>query len=188
MDAPRGIFSRFKAAARKLAAKLRPRSDVPPPRWPNLAPPQPIPADPAEHAVDFSLRWYDCLGELTRKRLAKLGIPRDQIGALDQDFDDRVAAFHPKERTGGGISPGARINLNSGIFNPELLAGHPNPGVSSIWERARSRDRFDAVAAHEFHEGRGMAHEEAERRAANTELQVTDGARRILRAMAERGR
>jgi hypothetical protein len=33
-----------------------------------------------------------------------------------------------------------------------------------------------------------MAHEEAERRAANTELEVTDGARRILRAMAERGR
>jgi hypothetical protein len=35
---------------------------------------------------------------------------------------------------------------------------------------------------------RGISHEEAERRAANTGLEVTDGARRILRAMTERGR
>jgi hypothetical protein len=183
MDTFGGLFSRLKAAARRLAVRFGPSE--PSPRRPNLAPPEPIPADPAEHAVDFSLRWYDRLEELTRKRLRTLGIPRDQIGAFDHEFEFRLAAFHPKEQTGGGISPGPRINLNSGIFNPDLLAGHPSPEVSSIWARAHLRNRMDAVTAHEYHEGQGVAHEEAERRAANTELPVTDGARRILRAMAE---
>jgi hypothetical protein len=100
----------------------------------------------------------------------------------------RLAAFHPKERTGGGISPGPRINLNSDIFNPDLLDGHPNSNVSSIWRDRCVKDRMDAVTAHEFHEGQGVSHEEAERRAANTELPVTEGASLILRAMAERGR
>ena len=97
MTASGGFLSRFKAAARKLIAKLRSRPPETPPRWPNLAPPEPINADAAEHAVDFSIRWYDRLEDLTRKRLAKLGIPKDQIGAFDQDFDLRLAAFHPKE-------------------------------------------------------------------------------------------
>ena len=85
-------------------------------------------------------------------------------------------------------SPQARINLNSGVFNPELLVPHPSPTVSSIWGKARLRDRCDAVIAHEYHEGQGVSHSEAERRAADTELRITDGARRILRAMAERER
>jgi hypothetical protein len=178
------LLQKFK----ELTVRLRSRPPALPARWPNLAPPEPVPTDPAEHAIDFSLRWYDYLEGLARKRLAQLGIPHEQIGALDHDFNYRIAAFHPQEETGGGCSPGARINLNSGIFNPELLAGHPSPRVSSIWRKARLRDRFDAVTAHEFHEGQGLSHEEAERQAANTELPVTDGARRILRAMAERER
>ena len=44
------------------------------------------------------------------------------------------------------------------------------------------------MIAHEYHEGQGVSHSEAERRAADTELRITDGARRILRAMAERER
>jgi hypothetical protein len=182
------MLSRLSAAVRSLTDKFRRHSSDSPSRRPNLAPPELVPADPADHAVDFSLRWYDRLEILARERLARLGIPREQIGAFDQDCDYRLAAFHPKERTGGGISPGARINLNSGIFNPDLLAGHPGPGVSSIWKSARLRDRFDAVAAHEFSEGRGVSHADAERLAARTDLSVTDGARRILRAMAEGGR
>jgi len=82
----------------------------------------------------------------------------------------------------------ALINLNSGVFNPELLVPHPSPTVSSIWGKARLRDRCDAVIAHEYHEGQGVSHSEAERRAADTEPRITDGARRILRAMAERER
>ena len=171
-------------AAKKLTSRAHPS----PRHWPNLAPPEPIPADAADHAEQFALTWYDRLESFTQKRLRELGIPDHQIGAFDHDFDLRLAAFHPKERTGGGSLPGARINLNSGVFNPELLVPHPSPTVSSIWRKARLRDRCDAVIAHEYHEGQGVSHSEAERRAAQTELPVTDGARRILRAMAERGR
>jgi hypothetical protein len=97
----------------------------------------------------------------------------------------RIMPFHPKERTGGGIPPGSRINRNSGVFNSDLLVPHPSPSVASIWRKSRLRDRCDAVIAHEYHEGQGGSHADAERRAAQTELPVTDGARRILRAMAE---
>ena len=103
---------------------------------PNLQPAQPVPPDGADHAEQFALNWYDRLESFSRRRLRELGIPDDQIGAHDDDFDLRLAAFYPKERTGGGISPGARINLNSGVFNPDLLVPHPSPSVSSIWRKA----------------------------------------------------
>jgi hypothetical protein len=64
----------------------------------------------------------------------------------------RLAAFHPKEHTGGGTSP-ARISLNSGVFNPDLLVPRPSPALSPIWKKARLRDRCNAVIAHKYHEG-----------------------------------
>jgi len=184
MGAWRRNFDRIKAAVKRLTSRGHPA----PRHWPNLAPREPIPPNAADHAEQFALTWYDRLESLTRKRLRELGIPDHQIGAFDDDFDLRLAAFHPKERTGGGISPGARINLNSGVFNPGLLVRHPSPTVSSIWGKASLRDRCDAVIAHEYHEGQGVSHAEAERQAAQTELPVTDGARRIRRAMVERRR
>jgi hypothetical protein len=182
MGAWKWILETIAVVGRKLTSHGPPIA----PRWPDLAPPQPIPANAADHAEQFALTWYDVLEFFTPKRLRELAIPDDQIGAFDRDFDLRLAAFHPKERTGGGISPGARINLNNGVLNPDLLVPHPSPAVSSIWCRARLRDRCDAVIAHEYHEGQGLSHKEAERRAAETELAVSDGARSILRAMAER--
>lgn len=65
--------------------------------------------------------------------LRELGIPEHRIGASDIDFDFRHAAFHPKERTGGSNSPGARINLNSGILNPELFVPELGPEVATLW-------------------------------------------------------
>jgi hypothetical protein len=183
MGAWNWILDRFATVARKQASRAHPS----PRQTSNLAPPEPVPVDAADHAEQFALTWYDLLESFTRKRLSALGIPDEQIGAPDHDFHLRHAAFHPKERTGGGISPGARINLNSGVFNPDLLVPHPGPTVSSIWFRARLRDGCDAVIAHEYHEGQGLSHDEAERRAAHTDLPVTDEARRILCAMAERG-
>jgi hypothetical protein len=176
------IFDKIALAGRKRAGHAQPTQH----QRPKLEPAEPVPHDGADHAEQFALTWYDRLEFFSRRRLRELGIPDHQIGALDHDFDLRLAAFHPKERT-GGISPGARINLNSGVFNPDLLVPHPSPTVSSIWRKARLRDRCDAVIAHEYHEGQGVSHAEAERRAAQTELPVTEGARRILRAMAERG-
>jgi hypothetical protein len=122
-----------------------------------------------------------------------LGIPDSRIDAYDIDFDFRLAAFFPKERTGGENSPGARINLNSGILNPELLAEIYAPEVSRVWERRRLRDRMDAVIVHEDIEGLEVAngqgfaaaHAVAIARAPETSRPITEGARRILRAMAE---
>jgi len=165
-----GVLKRFldriTIAVRKLMNRAQPTRR----HRPNLAPPEPIPPDAADHAEQFALTWYDRLEAFTQKRLRELGIPGHQIGAFDHDFDLRLAAFHPKERTGGGVSPGGRINHNSGVFNPELLVPHPSPTVSLIWSKERVRDRCDAVIAHEYHEGQGMSHSDAERRASQTEL------------------
>ena len=72
-----------------------------------LAKAEPIPADPAEHAVQFAEDWYDRLEFHSRRRMRELGIPEHRIGAYDIDYDFRHAAFQPKERTGGSNSPGA---------------------------------------------------------------------------------
>src|SRR5262249_36195195 len=97
--------------ARRWAAKRRqkPSEAVLPPVEPGrrLAKPEPIPAGPAEHAVQFAQDWYDRLEFHSRRRMRELGIPGHRIGAYDIDDDFRHAAFHPKERTGGSNSPGA---------------------------------------------------------------------------------
>jgi hypothetical protein len=118
--------------------------------------------------------------------MRELGIPEHRIGAYDIDYDFRHAAFHPKERTGGSNSPGARINLNSGILNPELLSPELGPEVAALWGKCRLRDRMDAVIAHEHHESLGLSHPETVAEAPDTPLPVREGARRILRAIRDR--
>ncbi len=157
-----------------------------------LAHAEPVPTDPADHAEDFAVRYEVPLEAHCRRRMRELGIPDSRIGAYDIDFEFRRAAFFPKERTGGENSPGARINLNSGILNPGLLAGVFAPEVSQVWERSRLRDRIDAVMVHEDIEGLEVAngqsfqaaHAAAIARAPETARPITEGARRILRAMA----
>jgi hypothetical protein len=158
MDAQR-FPARIKAAAKRLADKLRRLEPGSPRRLrrPNLVPPEYIPADPVEHAEDFALRYYELLEGYSHRRMRELGIPDTRIGAYDIDFDFRHAAFFPKERTGGENSPGARINLNSGVLNPKLLAQRFGPQISRAWEKARLRDRIDAVIVHEDIEGLKVA-------------------------------
>jgi hypothetical protein len=98
-----------------------------------------------------------------------------------------IAVFHPNSSTGGNIL-GRRVVVSSGIFNPELLTERYGPEVGKIWATSRIRDRIDAVIAHEVAESITGTHEGAEALAAETKLPVSDGARRILRAMAGRGR
>lgn len=86
--------------------------------------------------------------------------------------------FDPPGRSGGNISRG--ITVNSGVLNPDLLKGRGR----RVWAKARLRDRIDAVIAHEYEESRTVDHDAALKAAARTGLPVTDGARRILRAMA----
>jgi hypothetical protein len=191
----RTFLARIGAAAKRLAAKVRPHEPGSQSisRRPALAPAEPAPADPADHAEDFAIRHAGALEVLCRRRMRELGIPDNRIGAYDIDFEFRRAAFFPKERTGGENSPGARINLNSGILNPELLADRFAPEVSRVWETSRLRDRMDAVIVHEDIEGSEVvngqtfeaAHGAAIARAPDSLRPITEGARRILRAMAE---
>ncbi len=193
----REFIARLKAVAKGLAGKLRRQEPAPPPllRRPNLTAPERIPADPIEHAEDFALRYFEPLDGYTRRRMRELGIPDDRIGAFDIDFDFRHAAFFPKERTGGENSPGARINLNSGVLNPKLLAQRFGPKVSEVWEKGRLRDRIDAVIVHEDIEGLQVAegqhfdaaHGAGVAQAPVTPRPITEGARRILRTMVEHG-
>jgi hypothetical protein len=200
MDARRGferLFNRMTDAARRWVAKFRqkPIEAVVPPIQPVrlLAKPEPIPADPAEHAVQFAQDWFDRLEFHARRRMRELEIPEHRIGAYDIDYDFRHAAFHPKERTGGSNSPGARINLNSGILNPDLLSPELGPEVATLWAKGRLRDRIDAVIAHEDIEGLRVAageevkaaHAVAVALAPDTARLIREGARRILQAIRE---
>jgi hypothetical protein len=114
MDARRSfeqLFNRITDAARRWAANVprKPTEAVVPPAQPVrlLAKPEPIPADSAEHAIQFAQDWYDRLELQARRRMRELGIAEHRIGAYDIDYDFRHAALHPKERTGGSNFPGA---------------------------------------------------------------------------------
>ena len=142
------------------------------------------PTDPADHAEDFAHRWTDKLDRYAAERMEHLGIPPEQIGASDNRRGIPWRAFFPDERDGGGNGTGGRLNLDSGILNPDLLIHHIHPEAASAWAKARLRDRIDAAIAHEMAEGRTGDHLEAEAIAPDTPLPVSEGARHILRAMA----
>lgn len=135
------------------------------------------PQNPADHAEDFAYRYERDLDSYCAVRMQELGIPERLHGATDFDGDGTWKAFIVHEREGGNITDG--ISVNSGVLNPEILKGKG----SRVWARARLRDRIDAVIAHEYEEDRQGTHELAVKQGAKTELPVTDGARRILRAM-----
>jgi hypothetical protein len=136
------------------------------------------PTDPADHAEDFAHRWADKLDQYCVIRMEELGIPEGKNGEEDPLRPRTWRAFVPEERTGGYTSRG--ITVNSGVLNPKLMKGKG----SRIWPKARLRDRIDAIIAHEWAEDQTLDHDEALKAAAKTELPVSKGARRILKAMA----
>jgi hypothetical protein len=106
---------------------------------------------------------------------------------LDADFNYRLGAFHPLEADGGGVHPTTgRINLDAGIFRPDLLAGNAPRDVSSLHAKSRASVRMDAIIAHEYEEGMRGSHAAAEEHAPDTLLAVKEGARRLLRAIKAR--
>ena len=137
------------------------------------------PANPADHAEDFSRRYAEPLDWYCTIRMQELGLPEDKNGAPDFDRDGRWRAFEWRERTGGNITSG--VYVNSGVLNPDLLKGEKG---GRIWPKARLRDRIDAIIAHEWEESKTTDHVAALKAARKTDLPITDGARRILRAMA----
>src|SRR4051812_41484923 len=141
--------------------------------------PEKPPTDPADHARDFGRRWADRLDRYCALRMEQLGIPGDTIGAPDYDRTGMWRAFDPEGRSGGTITSG--IVVNSGCLNPALLKGKKG---GRIWPRSPLADRIDSINSHEYEEARRGTHEEALKAAPRTDLPITDGARRINRAMA----
>jgi hypothetical protein len=137
------------------------------------------PSDPADHAAEFSRTWVDRLDQYCAIRMDELGIPADKIGEENPGGPGTWRAFVPEERTGVFTSRG--VIVNSGCLNPELLKGEKG---GRIWPRAKLKDRIDAIIAHEWEEDQTLDHKEALKAAAKTELPVSEGARRILRAMS----
>lgn len=138
------------------------------------------PEDPADHAEDFASRWADRLEEYCALRMQELGIPEHLLGTRDLRGDGRWTSFIARERQGGNLWEG--IAVNSGCLNPALLKGEPG---ARIFAKARLRDRIDAIIAHEYEEDRLGTHEAALKQGWKTELAISGGARRILKAMVK---
>ena len=115
-----------------------------------------------------------------------LGIPKDRIGSSDHDHGIGWCAFNPYEDTGGGVGTEGQINVDSGIFNLELLTQSYGKKAGKLWARSPLPDRIDAIIAHEISEADHATHEAALKAAPQTEMPITHRAREILRAM-ERG-
>jgi hypothetical protein len=135
-------------------------------------------SDPADHAEDFAHRYEFPLDQYCAIRMQELGVPKDLHGATDFETDGKWRAFIAHNRTGGRLTAG--ITVNSGCLNSELLKGHKG---ARAFAKARLRDRIDAIIAHEYEEDRLGSHEASLKYAMKTALPITDGARRILKAI-----
>jgi hypothetical protein len=149
-----------------------------------------VPADPAEHAAQFAQTWREKLDQYAAVRMEELGIPAERIGSSDYRHGIAWCAFNPYENSGGGVSTGGRINVDSGVLNPDLMTEPYGKRAARTWRKSRLRDRIDAIITHELSEADHATHVAALKAAPKTELLITDGARRILRAMEKgwRGR
>jgi hypothetical protein len=146
--------------------------------------------------IDFANRYADDLNTVVGNRMRQLGVPEAMIGIRNYPgLDDGAFTRFPSTQIGGNINPNlvpghqAGIALDHGIFD----AAHPTMSNVPSWARATLRDRMDAAIVHEYIEATlqppsnlsgGAAadwlHNEAIRRAPNTPMPITLGARRIL--------
>ncbi len=189
METPRRLFrlfTQFSEAAKGIAGKLRPKGEPPgmiglPPSARGLTG---RPASPALHAREVAREWADVAERYTQNRMRELGIPEHQIGAPDYRRGGEKHAFLPVEMTGGSNGTGRRLFLDSGVLNPELNTEAIGPEASKLWSDSSLRERIDSVIAHEHLEAQGFPHDEVVQRAPDTELPITENARRILRSMA----
>jgi hypothetical protein len=146
--------------------------------------------DPAAHARDFAERYAELMNYHVENRMMELGIDPGKIGVGDPDDRTRHAAFIPHEADGGGNTPDGRLNLDSGIFNPDLFE-RLGPKASHAYAKARLRDRMDAGIAHEYEEAKGDgSHQYAFEHAPETELPIRHEARELAQKIrdAERRR
>ncbi len=147
------------------------------------------PTDPADHATEFSLAWADVLDRYAAERMEELGLPPDRIGSSDHRHGIAWCAFNPYEQVGGSVDPSGRINLDSGLLNPDLMLPL-GAQAGEAFRKAPLRARMDAGIAHEYEEGNGHSHDEAIDRAPETDLPISPAARELAREIkdAVRGR
>ena len=124
--------------------------------------------------------WRDVAETYVNRRMRELGIPEARIGTSDPEYGIKRAAFMPHDREGGNITTGVTVNS----VRPQPRFAEGREWRTSLAEGANIRDRIDAIIAHEWAEAHHVTHEAALKAAAKTELPITDGARRILRAMS----
>jgi hypothetical protein len=154
---------------------------------PSARGPDKPPADPAEHAEDFSRRYADDLDIVAGQAMMDLGIPNDKMGARDHTRRSEIHSFFPGDREGGTVSHAGQITLDSGLVNLDLLVNGYDEAAQKAWQRTRIGDRAQAVIARELAEHEhGGDHELALIAGPETELQISLAARKLLRQM-ERG-
>jgi hypothetical protein len=139
----------------------------------------------AEGARAYAIENAVALDQWAALFMTKLGI--ENIGASDRQNNVEWRAFFPLEGDGGGNSPGERLNLDSGLFNDDLMLP-VGPRADKAWRRASVETRAMAVLPHEEIESRGHTHEEAVEMAPDTELPITHAARELLRIIREEQR
>jgi hypothetical protein len=135
-----------------------------------------VTADKAVHAQQVAREWHDVAESYARQRMKELGIPEEMIGSSDHRRGGERHAFFPDEVDGGGVAPGGRISIDSGVLNPDL---HP----VKAWADETLRRRIDATIAHEYEEARGGTHAYAVEQAPETDLPVGGRVRKLLRAI-----
>ena len=129
----RRIWERLRGSARALLRRRRPAgaAPVPPEKPPSpprrLLPPEPVPADPAEHARQFATAWADRLEAYAQRRMRDVGVREDWIGTLDVEHRIERRAFFPHQSVGGDNIHQRGINLDSGILNPDLIDAREEP-------------------------------------------------------------
>jgi len=189
METPRHpgrLFGRLVEALKGIAAKLRREK---PPAMVGLPPSARgltgRPVDPALHAKEVAREWEDVAESYIQERMRQLGIPDHQIGAPDYQRGSVRRVFLADEAIGGSYGTGRRLFVDSGVLNPKLNAEVIGSEASKVWAKARLRDRIEAVIVHEHLEAQGIPHDEVVERAADTNLPISENARRILRSIAE---
>ena len=106
-----------------------------------------------------------------------------ELNELEHGF--RHAAFIAHEADGGGNTPDGRLNLDSGLLNPDLFK-RLGPEASDAYTKSRLGDGIDSGVALEYEEGKGGgSHEYAYEHAPETELPIRHEARELARKIRD---
>lgn len=98
------------------------------------------PPNPADHAQEFSRRYAEDLDIVAGQAMLDLGLSDSQMGGRDPDRGGEHHSFFPADREGGTVSFAGQITLDSGLMNPDLLAGYDDE-TQRMWRRTRIKDR-----------------------------------------------